>query len=533
MEQETLTQERLVKTDVTGRFELEGPGDESKSFSNLLELLLALNHRDGICNEYHGNTAKYEVWTSYGRSYDLVQRCSEIGFMLTSEDGPVGEIIDALFALTPFVMDSNGKAKKPWQMSRAQWEQVNLIGKIAHNVIPCLGADLLRQHCTSSRGESVDVAEYMNGEFLRRFGYGHNGPLYGSNESNSRHEIHVAYALAEGLPVPESVQVFYRESPRTYGGNDLSWFPRVLEDEYLRGRMPTAKLKILLSLAKGSGGFEISNENIGHFVTLLSELPRDAGYMQIDDFLYTKGILRVEPLPESKVEQGDGPVNAFASEVSQMIAQASFDHGQERAMQDRAKGYATLRDVARTEMQGKQALENRSYGWGNELARAIEEHDVSQLMQMLGGTGNETSKRAIKKHFGINLLKANTEQRQRSIFALAGYISEEDYAAAVVVYQRNVQAKAKAAKDLQEAKKKETELDDARAFAARTKFNYSGSILNGAEFVDKLVQEGFSQLGERRRGAASRAILTNPTTDRMVELKAIDGTAAYAKLILN
>jgi hypothetical protein len=147
-------------------------------------------------------------------------------------------------------------------------------------------------------GRSSSLFELCQSEAMARFGFGNAGPVVrGSGYVNSRHEVHLAYALAAGVAVPEEVLNDYAELAEPFG-HDIGWARPLLSVPELRGAMPVEKLRILVSVLTYSRKV-ISSENAALLAMMARLLPNEPNQVEVDDMLYRHGLLDAQGLPEA------------------------------------------------------------------------------------------------------------------------------------------------------------------------------------------------------------------------------------------
>src|SRR5260370_26834797 len=140
--------------------------------------------------------------------------------------------------------------------------------------------------------------ETCQAEALARFGFGTAGPEYGdSGQRNSRHEVHLAYALAAGMPVPQEVLDDYAAMAEPFF-SDIPWVKPLLTVPELRGAVPVAKLRPLASVMRHSGK-KISSDNAALLAMVARLLPKEPTAVEVDDLLYRHGLLDAQPLPDA------------------------------------------------------------------------------------------------------------------------------------------------------------------------------------------------------------------------------------------
>lgn len=518
-------------------YELILTNGETERFSALGELLNRMNRRfaDKTKN-LQGKADNLEVWTSTGKSYPIEQRVNHLGIRMTPDDGHVEEIMTQMFnEVMPYAYGENGTIKAPWQMTSDQWGAINAIGSVAYGVIPCLSDEHRQQTCLNREGQRCSVMEYVASEFNARFGYGHNGPLYDGHQTNSRHEVHVAYALARGDNVTEDVLAEYNNAEWLGGLLDLHWFKTLLQKPFLRGRISAEKLSKLVSLLKSNRNepIEITEENASFLIGLMNSLPTDATYADCDNILFERGVLRVLPLhvPEKAPDIGV-PVNAFAAELRQMQVKNRMKNQLAYIDEQMAKGHMTLREKQFQLNQVNDIPNWERHGWANKIARAIEDKNLAYLLEILDRPENDTTKKAVEKFYPGKLRNVTAVKRRRGVFALVGHVTDEQYAAADAAYKAKEKTLLETKAAEEELKRNETRVEDAKAIAAQLKIRVNGTVMNGAEFVEKIIREGFDQIDTRKRGAVPSYIIRNVKTDSSYKLQRKNGTLDYAQALL-
>jgi hypothetical protein len=138
----------------------------------------------------------------------------------------------------------------------------------------------------SRRG--LDLFLLLQDESQRRFGFRYAGPILDNRQSNGRHEVHVAYALAAGKPVPQAVIDDYASLSKFE--SDLQWAKPLLAVPELCGALPLAKLVPLSTVMRHSNQ-AITSDNAALLAMVMGLAPKEPTTVQVDDLLYAKGLL--------------------------------------------------------------------------------------------------------------------------------------------------------------------------------------------------------------------------------------------------
>lgn len=416
---------------------------------------------------------------------------------------------------------------QPYQMKRAEWEAVVAVGSAAYNVYPCFTIEQLQERRLIEekiRGHyNAALSLFCENEFFERFGYNHNGPVYDRHgQTNSRHEVHVAYALAAGKEVPEEVLDEYRVKIR--GTYDIGkWFKALLDVPQLRGKIPAEKLAVLCNILSHNG-IQITAENAPAFIKMMWEVPLEPTYVEMDDFLYGKGILPAKcvenPAPVVDLSTAFSPL---ALRIRQLIGEWRVKNETQRLEENRMQGRTTLREFEMMKAQIERIVETEPMEWANKMARAVEERHLDLLLHVLDtpDDSNTMSKKAVQEHCGIKLLGLKAKDRRNAIFLFCGYDSEkrQQYEQAILD-RKTKEAAQRASKEAEEC-------------AAQAKWRMAdGSIVSGKEYVDMAVAAGHTVIQATRKGRALQYWLKNPVNGYMQNILSKDGTLAYARLVL-
>lgn len=163
------------------------------------------------------------------------------------------------------------KGKRPFEMTSLEWHGLNAIGTLAYGVYPGL------------ESTSYKVTEHTRRVFMKRLGYDHNGPLYGPcfggrYDQNSRHDVHVAYALSNNEHIPHEVLKEYEELAASKGRIwqfDCKWAFELLAKPWLRGEFTGHQIGVITSVLR-HGDFpikEITQSNLYELKKLVANLP--------------------------------------------------------------------------------------------------------------------------------------------------------------------------------------------------------------------------------------------------------------------
>lgn len=414
-------------------YEIILPSGDVESHPSLGDVLYRLNAGDG---QLLGKADQIEVWKN-GKAFPVEQRYNHLGVVMPQDDGTAQDIITMMFdEVAAYLVDASGKNKTPWKMTASQWGAVHAIGSLAYGVIPGLSEEQRRQSCVDHAGRTCSLLDFVHIEFMVRLGYSHNGPLYDGKNTNSRHEVHVAYALARGADVPQEVLAEYQEilasKPNRYS-MDLQWFGLLLNKPFLRGRISADKLSQLSRLlnSKESTIQEITEENAPVLLGLANSVGADDPYTSLDNLLYARGILKMREIPVYPTMDLGQPVNAFAIELRTQLCSDQVQAAQKKNAADLASGNISVREHDFQAVLIGDMPNRTTYGWANRVAKAIEDKDLAFLLDALDcGNRNETTKRVIEKFFPVKLRRATAAMRRRAIYALVGHVTDEQFATA-------------------------------------------------------------------------------------------------------
>ncbi|MGF6870748.1 hypothetical protein [Paraburkholderia sp. MM5477-R1] len=316
----------------------------------------------------------------------------------------------------------NGVVQAAWQIRRSHW-------KLLYDAF-----DLTSHPRLIFSSEQIDAAadgrghlglhELLQTECERRFGFRYAGPEYGrTRHLNGRHEVHVAYALAEGWPVPEAVLAEYRELPDRFT-TDVTWGRALIDVPELRGAMSPDKARVLVSvMSREKGGIHSGNAALLAMVMRLA--PNKPTYAEVDDLLFRHGLVEAYSLPEryATPQPLGTPVSKFAEVYRTNMADKRRDTEMARLRREREAGRMSQRTFD-LQMQIAQLEHGReTFAFGNEISGAIDGGDVRYLLDIMDcpDDRNRVSKQTVREVFNAKLLGVRAAARRRAIFALAGF----------------------------------------------------------------------------------------------------------------
>ncbi len=425
-----------------------------------------------------------------------------------------------------FIVRVGGKVLRPHEMSRTSWGAVVAAGRLAY--FPAEAIDMSQGDAgplfqTADLFEekgAFDIAEFVCGEFVRRFGYGTNGPLYAPDAGpNVRHEVHVAYALMRGERVRNCIVNTYRDNPH-HGRHEL-WMQPLIEVPALRGALSASVLQALCRTMRAEK-LGITTQNVGKLLAALRQVPRDGGDVEVDDALFVAGILppRTVPTPRSPTAENAQPVTNLAARIHALISQRQFQESMDKAKAEREARKISQREFDRQACAAAAYRAAYGYEWPNRVALAVMQRNVAAVLQIFDGPKdwNTDSKRALRDEIGVDVLQCPAATRRRRLFELCGFSEAE-------------QAEWEANEVIEKAQKRaERELADAMRQAEAVKYRLeTGQVMSGREYVDFCIDAGFSQLIDEPRGSARRYLIHDPVKRASRPLRAKDGTLDYAR----
>lgn len=438
--------------------------------------------------------------------------------------GIISAIIDEV---DRFIVRPNGRVLQPYEMSRASWGAVVAAGALAYSPEAALdmtqddAGPLFQTADLFEEKGAFDVGHYVHSEFFRRFGFGTNGPLYDPSQSpNSRHEVHVAYALIRGDKVRECVLSTYRENLHD-GQYDL-WMLRPLIDvPALRGALSKSVLQALCTVMRHEK-VEITCHNVGKLLAALRHVHSDGGLVDVDDALYAAGIVSVRTMPAPRQLSGGSaqPVTPLAASIHEKISQRHYRENVDAAQSERNARTISQREYEYRTRSAERYRREYGFEWPNRVALAVMQRDIAGVLSIFDSPRdtNPDSKRALREELDIDVLQCTASQRRRRLFEMCGFSESE-------------QAEWEAQAVMNKAKSRESQmLSDAKAYAEATSYRLeTGQTMTGREYVDFCIDAGFSRLLEEKRGSVTRYWIHDPNKRCSRPLRARDGTLAYAR----
>lgn len=427
-----------------------------------------------------------------------------------------------------FMRKPTGEIRKPWEMLPHQWKSFTIIGSAIYGIAPMFSAEQLQEvfPFEDSQGNVRTgwIADYLHSEIFRRFNHGHNGPAYGPGRNeNSRHEVHVSYALAQGLPVPEEVMGWYRENWKIVEGSfDVKkWFEVLLRYPEYRGALLNAGMLVDFIQLCLNEKILLTGENAPYLLSLMREMPSSASRTDIDDHLYMKGVLKKrEAKIQGAIPDASEAYNDFASRLRERLAQSRLKASIARADEGREKYHWPIRDYEFEIDIANLAMAYESFKYPNRFAKAIEAKDIQELLIFLDAPegDNVTTKRLVHDVYGLKTFGVPAADRRRAIFEFCGYDDAKR-----IQYEQELE-KARADKVAQ------GELEKAKNRASQVSYRVDGEIMTGAEYVDKRVAAGYDEILTRKRGNAVTYWISN-RNGYLSALRKNDGTLDYAMLV--
>lgn len=418
----------------------------------------------------------------------------------------------------------NGKRLDPWQIRRAHWQLLFFAFELSTRPLYLFTSD---QVISFAKNGSASLFQLCEAEARARFGFGAGGPAvsHGSGQVNGRHEVHLAYALAAGAPVPEAVLADYAALAEPFG-NDIRWARSLLTVPELRGAMPVSKLRVLISVMTHSRQ-SISSANAAVLAMVARLLPNEPTYVEVDDLLCRHGLLKARALPETYFEAVDigAPASPFATVLRRVMADERKTSTLERLDQRRA-----AREISQREYDLHRHLAALDHGrstfeFANRMALAIQNADMGLLVDVLDrpDDANRWTKKAVREFYGVKLTGVSAKARRRAIFSLAGLDDAQQ-----LEWEQRAAARREA-----ETVTRDTERAKARAESAR--YRYGNKVITGVQHVEQSIASGFSKIASYRYGASQRYNLVAANHDSVEcrTLRANDGTLAYAQYLLS
>lgn len=374
-----------------------------------------------------------------------------------------------------------GSVLPPQRMPRSVWNGLQTLHELAKGYGEMFTLTQ-RRHDWVVNGQAVgSLIEAYTLKFKNYFGYGPTGPERSVFQSAS-HEWYVAHALLRGEELPQPIMEDYAtiDWVRSINSREVDWVEHLLRRPYLRGRFTCGMhLNFAINIeGKPDCSFkEITTENVAYLANLLKGLPSDAGWLEMDDLFYEKGILTVRPPHETTLPSLEDGVPLDE------LAQAVYDELVKKArkanlasLEDRIKQGLTKREIAFTRSRIEHIEREFSYSYPNKVAQAVQQGSVHFLVEILDSSVNVSTQRAIKRAKGIELERLPSNKRIREIFRLVGYDDDAQYQQARALYDAQV-ATYKAQKLAEQAiKERERQIERVKAVSGCVNARKSGGI---------------------------------------------------------
>jgi hypothetical protein len=203
--------------------------------------------------------------------------------------------------------------------------------------------------------------------------------------------------------------------------------------------------------------------------------------------------------------------------ILKSIADGAIKRNQKLYAEKVAKRQLTQEEAnRRAASDEKMWSEQKSNDRTQRLAKAIAEKDPTVLVgawakEGQGTFGNEGSMEAFKTLTGINLKRMNSADRAKAIFDWAGWF--EDQVRADVQKRKAEKAEAEAKRDKEQADDLAQRIEKE---AAKTPLRIKGQEGESTvkAYIDGLIQQGYTELGQTQIGAIKRALLAKPGEGR-------------------
>jgi hypothetical protein len=420
----------------------------------------------------------------------------------------------------------SGRLLEPWQIRREHWDLLFFAFQLSTQPFYLFSSDqVIAANEAGSATRTFSLFELCEAEARARFGFGYAGPaVAGSGQVNSRHEVHIAYALASGKPVPDEVVAYYARLAAPFA-SDVQWALPLLTVPALRGAMPVAKLRVLVSVLRHAGRL-ITPENAAVLAMVARLLPNEPTQVEVDNLLYRHGLLDARALPECYGQPVDigAPVAPFAEVLRRVMADERQAASLGRLDIEHAEGRLSQREY---ELKRQMAILDHGRGtfeFANRFVTAIAQADMHLLLEVLDRPDdqNRWTKKAVREFYGVKLIGLKAAKRRRAIFALAGMDEARQ-----VQWENRAAAK-------RDARVAQREAEWAKERAASARYRYGTSIISGAQHVEQSIANGFTEIVQHRHGASCRYALLNAQNKRELRtVRASDGTLAYAKTLLS
>ena len=475
-----------------------------RHFDSFAEALWNLNEGPQA-SEYKARPASdFELWFGEQEWYIVLSRGRYL--VPTLEGAGTGiDLIERLFdEVAGYAVGDDGSIKAPHQMRREHWDWINVVGQVAYGVYPgCI-----------PQMTSFELADHAHLIFRDRLGYGHNGPaLPNGTGTNSRHDVHVAYALARGLPVPEEALAEYRGRPFPM---DLRWLPALIQFPALRGAFASiGVLESALSIVRLEG-LEMTEALAVRVIEACKGLDPDGTYVQVDDTLYLAGVVGLKET--SPRPAGDLP--AAASEAAQRLSEHLRKCRQQvslaRLKKEREAGKISMRVYLRG--QADVEREEAPVSWANHVIKAIEDKDLPSLLNVVSNSTNTSTMRFMEKEFGVRLNGQSQRNRSLEVCRLAGIQSEAE-----------AQLRLGEVEAQRQQRIKQRDAAHAADRVERQAVVFEGQQSNWKAVIDTLIARGYTEICTTPRGAAKKHFLVHKKTRAGLPLSAKSGALEYAR----
>ncbi|KWK06039.1 hypothetical protein WM11_11645 [Burkholderia ubonensis] len=446
------------------------------------------------------------------------------GILTVRQPGTARAIFTSLFAeLRDRWFTKDGKQLQPWQVTRKRWGIFQFVFELATKPAWLLSAEQLEAEADTARiaGRRFHLPDVCDEVAVSLFGYTSQGPrLSLSGGVNGRHELHVAYALFQDRPIPDSVLADYRSDAKHFR-YDLQWFPVLLEVPVLRNSLPYSVMQSAVAIFRHEKR-PIDQELGARVVEALRSAPVDSTYVDVDDRLFAAGLVAKPDLPgqyQRPVDVGT-PTSPVAERLRELIGDAVLKKSLDWLDAERQQGRISQRRYSFQVEMAKLDRGRTTFERPNQFAAVVEARDVGELLEILDHPSgwNEQSKQVLREQFGLSLRGMNSPRRRRAIFSFCGY----DEAA-----QAEWEAKQDAARAQRLAGKA---ANDAKEQAGRARYRtHDNVVITGVEHVDRAIADGYSEIRSFRHGAATRYALAKPGSTEGRTLHAKNGTLEYAR----
>lgn len=483
-----------------------------RHFNSFAEAVWTLNEGPQASDYKARPATDYELWRGDTEWYMVLLRSGRL--VPTLDGAGTGiELIERLFGeVLGLALGVDGKPKAPHQIPRMHWQWLNTVASIAYGVYPgCI-----------PQASWVTLSDHVSVLFQSWLGYGHNGPsLGGDTGTNSRHEVHVAYALARGDAVPEEVLDTYRSKPNSI---DLRWMKALIDFPVLRGAFPCTGVLRWALVALRNDEVALTHELALQVIDVCKALKSGATFQQVDDALFQAGLLKLDR-PRKQVEATQSvqsavnPVSAKAQRLSEQLRLCRQKVDLAHLRDEREKGRLTLREYLRREADITTA--EPPVEWANRVITAIEGRNLEEVIDVVSNADNKTTMGFLEKEFGVRLLKRAKRSRCVEACRLVGIESEKEAKAAIDEMERQRQIRIKR----READRLGEDLESISVV-------YEGEKTNWKNLIDTLIERGHTTLSCEPKGSMKRYFLMHPATRSGIVLSVKNKTVDYARCVL-